>query len=119
MAYGAVTKFKIRQSATHDYFLQGQQQQQQGQATSVSLSSPQSIAFAPNGDLFVAESDSQRINRVRKVLTDGRIVPAAGKDSKCNCLDASCQCFQRDTYLATNVLFSAISGIAVTPDSTL
>ena len=60
-----------------------------------------------------------RIHRVRKVLTDGRIVPLAGRDSNCNCLDASCQCFERDTYLATNTLFSAISSITVSPDSTL
>ena len=60
-----------------------------------------------------------QIHRVRKVLTDGRIVPLAGRDSNCNCLDASCQCFERDTYLATNTLFSAISSITVSPDSTL
>jgi len=88
-------------------------------ATMASLSSPQSISFAPNGDLFVAESDSQRINRVRKVSTDGRLVPVAGKDSPCNCLDASCGCFEPNNYLASKVIFSAISAIAVTPDSTL
>ena len=53
------------------------------------------------------------------MLTDGRIVPLAGRDSNCNCLDASCQCFERDTYLATNTIFSAISSITVSPDSTL
>ena len=88
-------------------------------ATTATLTAPQSISFAPNGDLYIAESDSQRINRIRKVSTDGRLLPVAGKDSKCNCLDAACSCFEQNNYLATNVLFSAISAIAVTPDSTL
>ena len=42
-------------------------------ATSTNLIQPQSIAFAPNGDLYVAESDSQRINRVRMVSTNGKV----------------------------------------------
>lgn len=36
-------------------------------ATRATLVMPQSIAFAPSGDLYVAESDSQRINRVRVI----------------------------------------------------
>lgn len=36
-------------------------------ATQATLVMPQSIAFAPSGDLFISESDSQRINRVRIV----------------------------------------------------
>ena len=32
-------------------------------ATETTLIEPQSLAFAPNGDLYIAESDSQRINR--------------------------------------------------------
>ena len=42
-------------------------------ATDVYLESPQSIAFAPNGDLYIAESDSQTVNRVRVIGSDGRI----------------------------------------------
>lgn len=41
-------------------------------ATHATLTMPQSIAFAPSGDLYVAESDSQRINRVRVIGTDGK-----------------------------------------------
>ncbi len=48
----------------------------------VSLVEPQSLSFAPNGDLFVAESDSQRINRIRRVSTDGRVELYAGGESK-------------------------------------
>lgn len=32
-------------------------------ATDATLMDPQSLAFAPNGDLYIAESDSQRVNR--------------------------------------------------------
>ncbi len=36
------------------------------------LNEPQSIAFSPQGDLYVAESDGQRINRVRRAAPNGR-----------------------------------------------
>ena len=36
-------------------------------ATQATLVMPQSIAFSSSGDLYIAESDSQRINRVRLV----------------------------------------------------
>ncbi|XP_040567553.1 teneurin-m isoform X3 [Lepeophtheirus salmonis] len=85
-------------------------------ATSVSLIEPQSLSFAPNGDLFLAESNSQRINRIRRIGTDGKISFYAGKDSKCNCLDALCKCFDEDQYLASNAKFSWISSITVAPD---
>jgi len=44
-----------------------QQQPAMDLATHASLVMPQSLAFGPNGDLYVAESDSQRINRVRRI----------------------------------------------------
>lgn len=77
---------------------------------------PQSIAFGPSGDLFVAESDSQRINRVRVIGTDGKIAPYAGAESKCNCLERGCDCYEPDHYLATSAKFNTISALAVTPD---
>lgn len=36
-------------------------------ATHATLVMPQSITFGPSGDLYIAESDSQRINRVRVI----------------------------------------------------
>ncbi len=88
-------------------------------ATHATLVMPQALAFGPNGDLYVAESDSQRINRVRRISTDGRITTVAGQESKCNCLDLGCNCFDEDRYLATSSRFNTISAIAVTPDSVL
>ncbi len=88
-------------------------------AVAASLVEPQSLAFAPNGDLFVAESDSQRINRVRRISTDGRLSTYAGADSKCNCLDAACECFDAHHHLAANAKFSAIASLACTPDGVL
>ena len=41
-------------------------------ATDASLIEPQSLAFAPNGDLYIAESDSQRINRYALTNPQGR-----------------------------------------------
>lgn len=88
-------------------------------ATQAGLVVPQSLAFGPNGDLYVAESDSQRINRVRKIGTDGRISTVAGAESKCNCLDAGCSCYDEERHLATASRFNTISAITVDPAGVL
>ncbi|XP_073990849.1 teneurin transmembrane protein Ten-m isoform X6 [Rhodnius prolixus] len=88
-------------------------------ATQATLVMPQSIAFAPSGDLYIAESDSQRINRVRLVGTDGKISHYAGAESKCNCLDRGCDCFEQDHFLASTSKFNTISSIVVSPDGIL
>ncbi|XP_017957287.2 teneurin-m isoform X2 [Drosophila navojoa] len=85
-------------------------------ATHATLVMPQSIAFGPLGELFVAESDSQRINRVRVIGTDGRISSFAGAESKCNCLERGCDCFEADHFLATSAKFNTIAALSVTPD---
>ncbi|KAI4462797.1 teneurin and n-acetylglucosamine-1-phosphodiester alpha-n-acetylglucosaminidase [Holotrichia oblita] len=85
-------------------------------ATHATLVMPQSIAFSAAGDLYVAESDSQRINRVRVIGTDGKISPYAGAESKCNCLERGCDCFEADHFLASNSKFNTISTVAVSPD---
>ncbi|VEN54416.1 unnamed protein product [Callosobruchus maculatus] len=85
-------------------------------ATHATLVMPQSIAFSSVGDLYVAESDSQRINRVRVIGTDGKISPYAGAESKCNCLERGCDCFEADHFLAANAKFNTISAVTVTPD---
>ncbi|XP_063233060.1 LOW QUALITY PROTEIN: teneurin-m [Bacillus rossius redtenbacheri] len=88
-------------------------------AAHATLVMPQSIAFGPSGDLYVAESDSQRVNRVRAVATDGKISRFAGAESKCNCLDRGCDCFDGDHFLAYTSKFNTISSVAVTPDGAL
>ncbi|XP_054706826.1 teneurin-m-like [Uloborus diversus] len=89
-------------------------------ATDVYLESPQGIAFAPNGDLYIAESDSQTVNRVRVVGSDGRVISRfAGSESKCSCLEESCSCFDEEHVLAATTKLSTISAIAVSPDGLL
>ena len=88
-------------------------------AQSSALNQPQSITFSSTGELYIAESDSQRINRVRKISHSGQMETIAGKNSNCNCLDSSCKCYDPDTHLAANTRFSAISSIAVSPDGKL
>ncbi|XP_053597810.1 teneurin-m isoform X3 [Microplitis demolitor] len=85
-------------------------------ATHATLVMPQSIAFGPSGSLYIAESDSQRINRVRVIGTDGKIGPFAGAESKCNCLERGCDCFEADHYLASTSKFNTISAVTVSPD---
>lgn len=80
---------------------------------------PQSIAFAPSGDLYIAESDSQRINRIRVIGTDGRMQHYSGAESKCNCLERGCDCFDSDHFLATSAKFNTISALTVSPDGTV
>lgn len=86
-------------------------------AVHATLVMPQSIAFSSTGDLYIAESDSQRINRIRVVSTDGKIAHYAGTESKCNCLERGCDCFSSDHHLATSARFNTISAVAVTPNN--
>ncbi|KAI5732577.1 hypothetical protein M8J76_001881 [Diaphorina citri] len=80
---------------------------------------PQSIAFDPTGNLYIAESDSQRVNRVRVIGTDGKISHYAGAESKCNCLDRICDCYDENHYLAATSKFNTLSSIVVSPDGVL
>ena len=70
-------------------------------------------------DLIVPSNPFPLLFRVRKVTTDGRLSLVAGREAECNCLDASCPCYDPGHFLASNVHFSAISAITVTPDSVL
>lgn len=83
------------------------------------LETPQSIAFAPNGNLFIAESDSQLVNRIRMVAHDGRLTRYAGAHSKCSCMESNCDCFNSDVNLAINSKMSSIASITITPDGNL
>lgn len=85
-------------------------------ASHTTLIFPESISFAPTGELYIAESDSQRINRIRVIGTDGKISDFAGVESKCNCLERDCKCFDEDHFLASLSKLNTISSIAVTPD---
>ncbi|XP_066954350.1 teneurin-m-like isoform X2 [Macrobrachium rosenbergii] len=85
-------------------------------AAHTTLRSPQSLAFAPTGDLYIAESDNERINRVRVIETDERIHDFAGADSKCNCQEETCPCYDESHVLAATAVFSTISALSVTPD---
>ncbi|XP_053203899.1 teneurin-m-like isoform X2 [Panonychus citri] len=87
--------------------------------TQVFLETPQSMAFSTNGNLFIAESDSQMINRVRIVTVDGRIVKYAGMDLDCSCMENNCECFNSEVTSAINSKMSAIPSITVTPDGRL
>ncbi|GIY38869.1 teneurin-m [Caerostris extrusa] len=60
-------------------------------ATDVYLESPQGIAFAPNGDLYIAE----------------------------NCLEEACSCFDEEHVLAATTKLSTISSITVSPNGLL
>ena len=71
--------------------------------------------FSFQGELYIAESDSTRINRVRRVHHN-KIELVAGRNSNCNCQEPNCKCYDPEVHLAAATRFSAISGIAVSPD---
>ena len=85
-------------------------------ASQTTLVSPQGIAFSTTGALFIAESDSRRVNRVRRVGTDGKISVYAGADSKCNCLENDCDCKDgRSSEQSLDAVFASISAISAGP----
>ena len=88
-------------------------------ASQTTLVSPQSISFSTTGSLFIAESDSRRVNRVSRVGTDGKISVYAGKDSKCNCLENDCDCGDGKSGRSEQSLeavFASISAISAAPN---
>ncbi|KAK6173150.1 hypothetical protein SNE40_016661 [Patella caerulea] len=85
-------------------------------ADHVTLVSPATITFGPHGDLYIVESDTHHINRVRVVTTDGHIHHFAGTKSKCDCRKISCKCYDAKERLAAQALFSTPTSVTVTPD---
>ncbi|KAH0999481.1 hypothetical protein HUJ04_001365 [Dendroctonus ponderosae] len=103
------------------------------------------LAFNPNGDLYIAESDTRNTYYVRLIDTAGKITHFAGKlqpkDRKCQCSvntttanpirnsrdlqDCPCALIADDTtnnaetLLSSNALFQSISAISVSPGGVL
>ncbi|RWS25563.1 teneurin-m-like protein [Leptotrombidium deliense] len=76
------------------------------------LESPQSIAFNKFGDLFIAESDSETVNRIRIFKNSGEAKIYAGIESNCSCLQTNCECFNKESN-ALKAEFNTISSISV------
>ncbi|XP_075213771.1 teneurin-a transmembrane protein [Lycorma delicatula] len=100
-------------------------------ATSTALGSVLALAFSPNGQLFIADSDSRKVNAIRVVDSAGRMSDFAGRGQtndkrECDCMTNStsvpCACWtdssvnSRETLLSTTARFSSISALAVSPD---
>lgn len=103
------------------------------------------LAFAPNGNLYIAETDTHRVNFIRVVDTSGKIIHFAGKTqdkikSNCDCntsmttmnpspnedLPTACLCGATDvttsnaeTLLSSNAKFQSISALTVSPGGVL
>ena len=92
-------------------------------ANSIYLETPQAISFTSQGNLLIAESDSQNVNRVRIVLNHRNhqlIGDYVGRhQSSCNCMEMNCDCFDRELNVASNAKLSTISAITVTPNGDL
>ncbi|XP_023702268.1 teneurin-a isoform X2 [Cryptotermes secundus] len=61
-------------------------------ATGTVLGSVLALAFSPTGDLFIAESDSRKVNAIRVVDSAGRISDFAGRPHDKPYRPSSCDC---------------------------
>lgn len=97
------------------------------QATETALESPQHIAFAADGQLYIVESNGKSVNRVRVVESDGMIRLYAGSRPSCkDCRtgpaanvrgnSAGCSCFDPTEQLATRMFLDNPTAVTVTPD---
>ncbi len=86
-----------------------------GLASQTTLVSPQSLSFAPCGDLFVAESDGGRVNRVSKVGADNSLAPFAGRDRPTAAKESKREDGKGPT-LALDSVLGSVSAVAVGPD---
>ncbi|XP_018334333.1 teneurin-a isoform X2 [Agrilus planipennis] len=100
-----------------------------------------SLSFAPNGDLYIAESDTRKSNVIKLIKTSGQVIHFAGKvhnklDSSCACnnsrsikkakIFSGCPCSVNNnnvnfskTLLSSDAKFQAISAITVSPNGVL
>nr|CAD7400470.1 unnamed protein product [Timema cristinae] len=130
--------------------IQGVPESEEGsKATSTVLGSVLALAFSPTGDLFIAESDSRKVNAIRVVDSAGRISDFAGKQQEklnrmqsCDCNSNSslsttpggatlCPCGgllpddtapdhnSKETMLSSTAQFTSISALTVSPDGVL
>jgi len=89
------------------------------------LHSPQHLAFAPDGQLYVVESGAD-VSRVRSVDTDGLIRAYVGSDASgevpqsadCDCRGrpSPCTCYDDREQLATRMKLATPTAVTVTPD---
>ncbi|XP_063927987.1 teneurin-a isoform X7 [Zophobas morio] len=102
------------------------------------------LAFSPNGDFYIAESDTRKVNYVRLIDSSGKITHFAGKiqdraRNNCDCSTnattvsprssdppPACICGNTDettsnaeTLLSSNARFQAISALTVSPGGVL
>lgn len=96
--------------------LHDDEQAGQSLATDTLLIHPQHISFAPNGDLYIVESNGREVNQVRLVDTDGKIRHYAGAKSTCDCRRDDCECFLPNEQLSTKMLLNNPTAITITPD---
>jgi uncharacterized protein (TIGR03437 family) len=79
-----------------------------GPATAASLYNPTAVAVDSSGNLFIADTQN---NRIRKVSTDGIITTIAGNPPKCNL--SSCRGFSGDGGPATLAELNQPTDVAV------
>lgn len=100
------------------------------------LGSVLAVSFSPTGELYIAESDSHRVNSIKIVDSSGKMSHFAGQQQErlrgqCECNNTtpstkdleSCSCTDdtssTETLLSSNAKFTAISALAVSPDGVL
>jgi YD repeat-containing protein len=84
-----------------------------GPATQASLNLPYGVAVGPDGSIYIADANN---NRIRRVEPDGNITTVAGKGF-CNTLVIAC--FSGDGGPATQASLNFPYGVAVGPDGSI
>lgn len=101
------------------------------------LGSVLAVSFSPSGELYIADSDSHRVNSIRIVDSAGKMSYFVGQQQErargqCECNNTtpssakdldSCTCTEdtssTETLLSSNAKFTAISALTVSPDGVL
>ncbi|XP_033098929.1 teneurin-3-like isoform X2 [Anneissia japonica] len=83
------------------------------------LVSPSAIALTYDGKLYIAETNLEGINRVRLVTPNGMIQRFVGRDSSCDCMQDTCDCFDGNKSVAVDTLLHAPTALTTLSDGTL
>ncbi|CAM1325684.1 TENM2 (predicted) [Pycnogonum litorale] len=86
---------------------------------SLSLGDMIGMSFAPNGDLYIVQRNSDNVNQIHLMQPDGTVAHIAGRNTKCDCLKKSCSCPRKVFGRAPETLLSSVSAIATSPHGDL
>ena len=79
----------------------------------------QSVAVTTTGKVYIAETDTNRNNKIHELLPNGFMRRLAGRRMPCDCSRSNCNCFQGDGLKSGRAVLHHPSSLAIGTDSSV